>query len=202
MVRFLLPALLLCASSAGADDWPQFRGPSGTGVSAGPEAPVEWGPGKNVRWRTPVDGTGSSSPVISRGRVYVTVATEKGRKRSLLCLDRKTALDAHRGRPGRAHAAGQSLLRIDAVRGRRACRGLACVGRPALLRRRRKAPLVSRPRQGRPHVGLRVVPRAGRQSRPGERRTGGPHVPGGGRQEGRRSGLEVRRARGEEQGVD
>jgi outer membrane protein assembly factor BamB len=92
MTRFLLPALLLCASSVRADDWPQFRGPSGSGVAAGPEAPVEWAPGKNVRWRTSVDGTGSSSPVVSQGRVFVTVATEKGRKRSLVCFDRKTGM--------------------------------------------------------------------------------------------------------------
>src|SRR5579862_6597738 len=88
MTRLLLPALLLSVSSVLADDWPQFRGPSGSGAGAGAAAPVEWGPGKNVRWRTPLDGTGSSSPIVSRGRVFVTVATEKGRKRSLVCLDR------------------------------------------------------------------------------------------------------------------
>jgi outer membrane protein assembly factor BamB len=91
-MRKTILAALLCSSIAVADDWPQFRGPSGTGIGAGPGAPVEWGPGKNIRWRTPIDGTGSSSPIVSRGRVFVTAATEKGRKRSLLCLDRKSGV--------------------------------------------------------------------------------------------------------------
>jgi outer membrane protein assembly factor BamB len=90
MSRPALLVLLVSASIARADDWPQFRGPSGSGVAAGAEAPVEWGAGKNIRWRTPLGGTGSSSPIVSRGRVFVTAATDKGRKRSLVCLDRKT----------------------------------------------------------------------------------------------------------------
>jgi outer membrane protein assembly factor BamB len=73
-----------------AQDWSQFRGPLGTGVAAGAEAPVEWSPRKNVRWRAEISGTGNSSPIVSNGRVFVTAAAEKGRKRSLLCFDRAT----------------------------------------------------------------------------------------------------------------
>ena len=82
--------LALLPAVARADDWPQFRGPSGSGVSPESDVPVEWGPGKNVRWTTPLPGTGSSSPIVSKGRLFVTAAEEKGKKRSLLCLDRKT----------------------------------------------------------------------------------------------------------------
>src|SRR5258706_12655583 len=93
-VLFLLPALafadLSSAASAVEDDWPQFRGPMGTATSADPEAPLEWGPQKNLRWRTPVPGAGNSSPIVSRGRVFVAAAEDKGKKRSLVCLDRKT----------------------------------------------------------------------------------------------------------------
>jgi len=80
----LLPAL------AFADDWPQFRGPLGTGASAEAAFPLEWGPQKNVRWRTPLTGVGNSSPIVSKGRVFITSAEDKGKKRSLLCLDRKS----------------------------------------------------------------------------------------------------------------
>ena len=87
----IVTLLALLAALARADDWPQFRGPAGTGVSAETaEPPVEWGPGKNIKWRTALPGSGSSSPIVSRGRVFITAADEKGRKRSLLCLDRKT----------------------------------------------------------------------------------------------------------------
>ncbi len=80
--------VMLLGTVASADDWPQFRGPAGTGVSAEKAAPVEWGPQKNVLWRTPIAGTGNSSPIVSKGRVFITVAEDKGRKRSLMCLDR------------------------------------------------------------------------------------------------------------------
>jgi outer membrane protein assembly factor BamB len=85
-----LACVLAILLGGAEDDWPQFRGPLGAGVAAGPEAPVEWGPGKNVRWKTAIAGTGNSSPIVSKGRVFVTVAAEQGKKRSLLCLDRAT----------------------------------------------------------------------------------------------------------------
>lgn len=79
---------LLALALLAADDWPQFRGPSGSGV--GGEAPVEWGPGKNVRWRTGIPGAGNSSPIVSKGKVFVTVSTDQGKERTLVCLDRAT----------------------------------------------------------------------------------------------------------------
>jgi len=84
----MMIALICVLALASPDDWSQFRGPLGTGVAAGPEAPVEWGPKKNVRWRTEITGLGNSSPIVSNGRVFVTVSAEKGKKRSLVCLDR------------------------------------------------------------------------------------------------------------------
>ncbi|HVR86190.1 MAG TPA: PQQ-binding-like beta-propeller repeat protein [Planctomycetota bacterium] len=90
MIRTTLLALFLSGSTLRADDWPQFRGPSGSGKAPGAEAPVEWGTGKNIRWRVSLDGLGNSSPIVSGGRVFVTVATDKGKSRSLHCFDRKT----------------------------------------------------------------------------------------------------------------
>jgi outer membrane protein assembly factor BamB len=84
----ILPVLLLGLAVPGEDDWPQFRGPLGSGESAEKELPLEWNAGKNVRWRAPLPEAGNSSPIVSRNRVFVTVAEDKGRKRSLLCLDR------------------------------------------------------------------------------------------------------------------
>jgi outer membrane protein assembly factor BamB len=85
-----LAALALLAAAARADDWPQFRGPGGTGVCAEPKAPLEWGPEKNVRWKTAIPGAGNSSPIVSKGRVFVASAEDQGRKRSLHGLDRKS----------------------------------------------------------------------------------------------------------------
>jgi outer membrane protein assembly factor BamB len=64
-------ALMLCLT-APADDWPQWRGPNRDGVwnETGilQTFPAE---GLKVHWRAPV-GPGWSSPVVARGRVYLT----------------------------------------------------------------------------------------------------------------------------------
>ena len=79
---------ILCSSDAG--DWAGFRGPNGTGIAAENNLPTEWSAEKNVKWRTPLPGPGNSSPIVSNGRVFITCAEDKGTKRNLYCLDRKT----------------------------------------------------------------------------------------------------------------
>jgi outer membrane protein assembly factor BamB len=86
----LLAPLLALTPAARADDWPAWRGPRADGVSKERAVPVKWSATENVRWKAPLPGPGDSTPVVSKGRVFVTQATEKGRKRSLLCFDRKT----------------------------------------------------------------------------------------------------------------
>ncbi len=81
---------LLSSSAAVAADWPQFRGPLGTGVSTETTAPLQWDAETNIRWRAELPAPGNSSPVVSAGRVFVTVATDEGRQRHLLCFDRES----------------------------------------------------------------------------------------------------------------
>jgi outer membrane protein assembly factor BamB len=57
-----------------ADDWPQFRGVHGTGVSESTELPTTWGADKNVAWKVKIPGSGWSSPIVSGNRVFVTTA--------------------------------------------------------------------------------------------------------------------------------
>jgi outer membrane protein assembly factor BamB len=77
------------AASAVASDWPAFRGPNGDGVAQENKAPLHWGPEKNVRWKVTLPGPGNSSPIVSRGRVFVTCAEDEGKKRNLYCFDRR-----------------------------------------------------------------------------------------------------------------
>jgi outer membrane protein assembly factor BamB len=70
--------------------WPQFRGPDGTGSISAPNLPLAWGEGKNVRWRTPIHGKGWSSPIVSDGHVWVTTATEDGKALSVLAIDQQS----------------------------------------------------------------------------------------------------------------
>jgi outer membrane protein assembly factor BamB len=86
---FLLGFLAL-AGSLSADDWPAFRGPSGSGLSLEKTAPTTWGPGKNVKWKFALPQGCNGSPIVSNGRVFVTCAQDRsGHQRSLYCFDRK-----------------------------------------------------------------------------------------------------------------
>lgn len=71
-----------------AVDWDRFRGPNGTGVADEAGAPpVEFGPEKNLAWKTALPA-GLSSPLVSGQRVFLTAA-EKG-ELITLALDRAT----------------------------------------------------------------------------------------------------------------
>ncbi len=65
--------LVLVASAAAAADWPQFRGPSGSGVDDTATPPVQW-KASDVVWKAPVAGLAVSSPIVSGDRVFVTTA--------------------------------------------------------------------------------------------------------------------------------
>ena len=67
---------LLALTALAADpNWPQFRGPSASGVGTG-SPPIEWNgeSGKNIRWKTAIPGLGHSSPVIWGDRIFLTSA--------------------------------------------------------------------------------------------------------------------------------
>jgi outer membrane protein assembly factor BamB len=73
-LRTLVVAQLLC-SACSAEDWPQFRGPSGNGISDATNVPIKWTAEENVAWKIAIPGSGWSSPILSGGRLYVTTAT-------------------------------------------------------------------------------------------------------------------------------
>jgi outer membrane protein assembly factor BamB len=85
--RLALTALLL--SRAVADDnWPQFRGPTGQGLSTSTGVPVKWSEAENIKWKTAIPGKAWSSPVVFGDRVWLTTATEDGRDLSVISIDR------------------------------------------------------------------------------------------------------------------
>jgi outer membrane protein assembly factor BamB len=72
----LLSSLVVLTSTVGAANWPQWRGPGGTGVSTEKNLPAEWSPAKNIKWKTPVAGRGHSSPVVWGNKIFLTTAIE------------------------------------------------------------------------------------------------------------------------------
>jgi outer membrane protein assembly factor BamB len=74
MKRLLL--VLLMATVCMAQNWPQFRGPTASGVADGRPLPSTWDAGKNenILWKTPIPGLAHSSPIIWGDRIYITTA--------------------------------------------------------------------------------------------------------------------------------
>jgi outer membrane protein assembly factor BamB len=58
--------------------WGQWRGPDATGVSRTATPPLEWGEGKNIRWKVEIPGRGSGSPIVWGDRVYLLTAIPTG----------------------------------------------------------------------------------------------------------------------------
>lgn len=88
----ILALLAITFTARAADEWTQFRGPTGQGISDAKNVPTEWSGTEHVAWTTEIPGKGWSSPVLSKGRLYLTTAIgEKGSEVSLraLCLDAK-----------------------------------------------------------------------------------------------------------------
>jgi len=62
----------IALATAQASDWPQWRGPQGTGLSDDRNLPERWSATENIAWKAPIAGAGISTPVVAGGRIYVT----------------------------------------------------------------------------------------------------------------------------------
>jgi outer membrane protein assembly factor BamB len=62
--------------NSGESNWPQWRGPTGQGISAEVDLPLTWSDTKNVLWRTPIEGLGHSSPAVWGKKLFLTTAIE------------------------------------------------------------------------------------------------------------------------------
>jgi outer membrane protein assembly factor BamB len=92
---YTIASLLLIATPSTADEWTQFRGPTGDGISTATHVPVDWSAMEHVVWKQAIPGKGWSSPVLSRGRLYLTTADEVSADVTslrALCVD---AADGH-----------------------------------------------------------------------------------------------------------
>lgn len=82
--RILLATLLgMTAGQVRAENWPQWRGPKNDGHSTETGIPAEWGPDKNIVWKVPMPGPGSSTPCVWGDRMFFTA--QAGGDVVLLC---------------------------------------------------------------------------------------------------------------------
>ncbi len=68
-------------------NWPEFRGPTGDGHCVAANLPVDLENEKKLRWKTEIHGKGRSSPVIWENQIWLTTATEDGKRMSAICVD-------------------------------------------------------------------------------------------------------------------
>ncbi len=71
-------------------NWPQFRGPEGTGVAVFTNAPTSWNVavGEGVIWKTDLPGADVNSPVVWDNFVFLSTGTAQ--KKEVLCHDLAT----------------------------------------------------------------------------------------------------------------
>ena len=83
------PAVQMVADEGeGARYWPRWRGPSGQGLVSGTGYPDTWSATENVLWRTPVPGSGNSSPIVWGDRIFLTTAYDGGQRMSVIAYRR------------------------------------------------------------------------------------------------------------------
>ena len=99
-IRSFILVSVLTGSVWAVESWPQFRGPGGLATAPeGARIPLVWGDKENLKWKTAMPGPGSSSPVFTGKRLFVTCYTGYGTSREevgsardlgrmLVCLDR------------------------------------------------------------------------------------------------------------------
>ena len=67
---------LVCLPSLQAENWPQWRGPSGNGISTQRDVPMEWGKDDNIAWRLELPGPAGATPVIWEDRIFVSTVDD------------------------------------------------------------------------------------------------------------------------------
>ena len=71
-IRLGVVLAMIAGATASAADWPQWRGPLGTGATDEKDLPLRWSATENVAWKASLGGVGVSSPIVSGNLVFAT----------------------------------------------------------------------------------------------------------------------------------
>jgi outer membrane protein assembly factor BamB len=91
------------------DTWPQWRGPAGNSIAPGPGLPMQFGPDKNVVWKSQLPGWADSTPAIWDRAIFVS--TQDNERLLVLRVDRDSGKivwqrEVGRGKPRRTGGVG------------------------------------------------------------------------------------------------
>jgi outer membrane protein assembly factor BamB len=100
-------SLQTAAAKGDADQyWPQWRGPSQTGVAPTANPPTTWSESENIKWKVTLPGSGNSTPIIWGDQIFVQAAIGTGKKVEPAKSDDNTAPPRPPGRGGDGPGAG------------------------------------------------------------------------------------------------
>lgn len=86
-LKIISLGLAVCATVS-AEDWQQFRGPDGNGVSRETSLPILVNGTNSIAWRADLPGEGLSSPIILGDKIFVTCSGGvKQQRLYVICFD-------------------------------------------------------------------------------------------------------------------
>ncbi len=100
---------LLASASAGAANWPNWRGPASNGASPERGLPEKFAPKTSVKWTAPLPGPGSSTPVIWDDRVFVSSTDSATKGLVAMCLSARDGRVIWRHRTGTDRAGERGI---------------------------------------------------------------------------------------------
>ena len=108
-ISFVLTISVALCVPVHAENWTQFRGSNGQGISRETNLPIEWSATENVVWTTRIPGNGWSSPIVYDDNVFLTTATDEGTSCRVICVNRENGdiawdKDVHRQETGAKRA--------------------------------------------------------------------------------------------------
>lgn len=89
-IVLLAGVVLFCSLVVHAENWPQFRGPTGQGISMEKALPAQWSATSNIACKTAIPGESWSSPIVWDERVFVTTSLDSGKSLHLIGLNART----------------------------------------------------------------------------------------------------------------
>lgn len=81
--------MLMCACVVQAGDWPHWRGPFFNGTSDEKNLPSDWSRTENIAWSAELPGSSAATPIISKGRIFLSGVDAESKVLLAMCMDRK-----------------------------------------------------------------------------------------------------------------
>lgn len=83
----ILCIVLVISASCKQESWTAFRGSKNNAISNSKNVPLNWSEEENVNWKTEIHDFGWSAPVVLNDQIWVTTATNDGKKMYAVCVD-------------------------------------------------------------------------------------------------------------------